>query len=68
MKLSIYHGKAKPLVAIGKNQVRLLQFAFDYPSWHYFNEDCRTTQKAIDGLLKRGSILLNEFNQFKVNL
>lgn len=68
MKLSIYYGKAKPIVAIGKNQVRLLQFAFDYPTWHYFNENSKPTQKAIDGLVKRGSILLNEFNQFKVNL
>jgi hypothetical protein len=67
MKLTIYHGTEKPFVAIGKNQCNMLDFAFKYPTWHYHSEN-RADIKAIVGLVKRGSIILNEYDQFKINL
>lgn len=67
MKLSIYHGTNTPFIAIGKNQCNLLEFAFNYQTWHSYSSD-KPTLKAIDGLIKRGSIIINEFNQFKINL
>lgn len=67
MKLTIYHGTIKPFIAIGKNQCNLLDFAFKYQGWHSYAED-KPTLKAISGLLKRGCIVLNEHNQFKINL
>lgn len=66
-KLIIHHGTEKPLVAVGVHQVALLDFAFKYPTWHYHATD-RNTQRAIDGLLARGSIQKNGHGQFKVNL
>lgn len=67
MKLAIYHGTATPFVAIGKNQCNLLDFAFRYQSWHSFTKDNKTL-KAIHGLLQRECIIINEYNQFKINL
>lgn len=67
MKIAIYHGKEKPLIAVGKNQVNMLEFAFKYPTWHTFSDNT-TTRKAVAGLVKRGAIVVNEFNQFKVNI
>lgn len=67
MKLTIYHGTVTPFKAIGKNQCNLLDFAFKYQSWHSYSSD-KVTQRAIEGLLKRGCIVLNEFNQFRINL
>lgn len=55
MKLSIWYGKAKPMVAIGKNQCNLLAFAEKYPCWHTFKND-RATIDAIRGLEKKGYI------------
>jgi hypothetical protein len=68
MKLTIYHGTIKPFVAIGKNQCSLLDFAFKYPSWHYYNESCKATKKAVERLLSKNVIILNSANQFKINL
>jgi hypothetical protein len=67
MKMTIYHGTASPFVAIGKNQCNLLDFAFKYQSWHSYSNDNKTL-KAIDGLLKRGCIIVNQYNQFKINM
>jgi hypothetical protein len=67
MKLTIYHGTIRPFIAIGKNQCNLLDFAFRYQQWHSFNNDNKTL-KAIKGLLKRNCIVINNFNQFKINL
>ena len=59
----VYHGAAKPLTAVGKHQCKLLQFAEAYPGWHSFAQD-RTTKRAVNGLVRRGSIMTNAFNQF----
>ena len=67
MKLAIYHGTATPFVAIGKNQCNLLHFAFNYQSWHSYSNDNKTLN-ALKGLLKREAIIINEHNQFKINL
>jgi hypothetical protein len=66
MKMTIYHGTASPFVAIGKNQCNLLDFAFKYQSWHSYSNDNKTL-KAIDGLIKRGCIIVNQYNQYKIN-
>lgn len=67
MKLTIYHGTVTPFVAIGKNQCNLLDFAFRYPEWHSYSNDNKTLN-AINGLIKRGCIVINQYNQFKINL
>jgi hypothetical protein len=67
MKLTIYHGTVTPFVAVGKNQCNMLEFAFKYQSWHSYSNDNKTL-KAIDGLLKRGCIIVNQYNQFKINM
>jgi hypothetical protein len=67
MKLTIYHGTVTPFVAVGKNQCNMLEFAFKYPSWHSYTND-KITLKALNGLLKRGCIIVNQYNQFKINM
>jgi hypothetical protein len=66
MKLTIYHGTSKPLIAVGKYQVNMLQFAEKYQGWHSYAND-KTTLRALNGLLKRGSIVINNHNQFRIN-
>ena len=61
----VYHGAAKPLTAVGKNQVHALRFAEQYPGWHSYAKD-RKTERAIAGLVKRGAIVTNEHRQFKI--
>ena len=68
MKLTIYHGTKTPFKAIGKHQCNLLDFAFKYPTWHSYNEKCKATKKAIDKLVSNNVIILNSYNQFKINL
>ena len=68
MKLIIYHGNDKPFKAIGKYQCNLLDFAFKYQSWHSYKENCAITLKAINALINNNCIVLNEYNQFKINL
>lgn len=53
MKFSIYYGKARPIVAVGRHQCRLLQFAERFPGWHSYASD-RATMRAVRGLQKRG--------------
>lgn len=67
MKLIINHGTKSPLVATGKNQCNLLDFAFNHQSWHSYKND-RATLKAINKLVENKCILINEYNQFKINL
>ena len=55
MKLTIYYGGAKPMIAIGKNQYNLLDFAFKYPQWHSFKND-KATIHAINRLHTKGYI------------
>ena len=56
--LKIYYGAAKPLTAVGKHQARLLGFLERYKGWHTMATDKATT-RAIEGLLRRGSIAFN---------
>lgn len=55
MKLKIYIGLQKPLVAVGKNQCHALAFAEKYRGWHTMKQD-RATVKAIKGLARRGCV------------
>lgn len=67
MTLTIYHGTALPFKAIGKNQCNLLNFAFKYQSWHSYSKD-KPTLKALNALVEKGVLVINEFEQFKINL
>jgi hypothetical protein len=67
MKLSIYHGTIEPFTAIGKNQCNMLDFAYKYHGWHSYASD-KSTMRALNGLIKRGAIVINNYNQFKINL
>ena len=58
MKLEIHCGQSKPLVAVGEQQCKALQFAAKYPGWHSFNVKCRSTVRAIKGLVRRGSVVV----------
>lgn len=49
--------------AVGKHQVRLLEFANKYPQWHSYTTD-RTTLRVVQALELKGYIKTNEFNQF----
>lgn len=65
--LRIYTGRAQPYTARGCNQVRLLDFAYRYPFWHTYGTNTATL-RAIQGLERRGSIIVNrETQQFKIN-
>lgn len=66
MKLTIYHGTETPFKAVGKNQCNMLNFAFKYPTWHSYTSD-KPTINALNALVKNGSIITNEFDQFKIN-
>ena len=62
--MKIYYGKAEPLTAVGRHQVKLLQWLeYRYhngdKNWVALSSD-RTTKRAINGLIKRGSIQYNE--------
>ncbi len=67
MKLTIYHGTKIPFVAVGKNQCNLLNFAYKYPNWHSYATD-KSTMRALNGLLKSNCVIVNQHNQFKINL
>ena len=62
--LTIYHGAAKPMKAIGKHQCTLLAFAEKYRGWHSFADD-KATKNAVAALSAKGYIELNEFDQFR---
>jgi hypothetical protein len=67
MKFNIFYGNSKPLTAVGKYQVNMLQFAEKYRGWHSYASD-KTTLRALNGLIKRGSIVINNNQQFKINI
>jgi hypothetical protein len=52
---TIYHGKATPIKAVGKNQCKLLSFAFEYKGWHTFKQD-KATKAAVSALQSRGCL------------
>lgn len=60
----IYHGAAKPIVARGVNQCRLLGFAEQNRGWHYHASD-RATRRALAALVARGCIETNAYGQFR---
>lgn len=62
--LTIWHGREKPMRAIGRNQCRLLQFAESYRGWHSAAKD-RATQSAMRALSSKGYLETNEFGQFR---
>lgn len=62
--LTIYHGTSTPIKAIGKHQVKLLDFAYRYQCWHSYSTD-KTTLRAVEALVKKGCLITNEFGQFK---
>jgi hypothetical protein len=61
---TIYHGTSTPIKARGKHQVKLLDFAYRYKGWHSYATD-KTTIRAVDALVKKGYLIINEHNQFK---
>ncbi len=65
--LCIYTGRTQPFTARGSNQINLLDFAYRFQSWHTYRED-RPTLRAIEGLERRGSIIVNrQTKQFRIN-
>ena len=60
----IYHGAAKPIVARGVNQCRLLGFAEQHRGWHSISSD-RATRRALAALVSRGCLETNEHGQFR---
>ena len=51
--LTIYCGLPKPLKAIGKHQVKALDFAYRFKCWHTFSQD-KNTKRAIKALASKG--------------
>jgi hypothetical protein len=66
MTYTIYYGKKEPLKAVGKHQINMLMFAEKYQGWHSYSED-KTTLNALNGLLKRKAIIINDNKQFRIN-
>ncbi len=62
--LTIWHGLSTPIKAVGRHQVKLLDFAHRYPTWHSYSTD-RDTLRAVNSLVKKGCLITNEFGQFK---
>lgn len=62
--MTIYYGSSKPIKVIGKNKVKMLDFAYKYKGWHSYASDKPTIQ-ALNGLLAKGYIEVNQFNQFR---
>lgn len=52
---TIYHGKANPIKAVGKNQCNLLDFAFKYKGWHTYKQD-KATKAAVTALQSKGCL------------
>jgi hypothetical protein len=62
--LTIWHGREKPIRAVGRHQVNLLGFAEKFRGWHYAADD-RDTQRALAALAKKGCLELNHSGQFR---
>lgn len=54
-KLAIYHGAARPMVAVGVHQCRLLSFVERYHGWHAIGFD-RASLRAVKALERKGYI------------
>ena len=52
---TIYHGKPSPIKAVGKNQCKLLSFAFNHKGWHTLKQD-RPTKAAVLALQSKGCL------------
>ena len=63
MKLTIYDGHKTPMIAIGKNQCNLLEFAYKYPGWHTFH---KSAKNAIKRLQEKGYLEVVD-DQFRLN-
>lgn len=64
-KLTIFLGRQSgPLVAIGKNQCRMLVFAERHRGWHTIGRG-KADKRAAAGLQRRGCIEING-NQFRL--
>jgi len=61
---TIYHGTPKPIKAVGKHQVKLLDFAYRYKGWHTYSTDS-VTMRAVKALHAKGCLDLNDFGQFR---
>jgi hypothetical protein len=57
----VFYGAAKPLTAVGKHQVAMLEFAAEYPGWHSYYPNPQTL-RALAGLERRGSVFVNREN------
>lgn len=51
--MTIFYGANKPIKAIGKHQVKALDFAYRFPCWHTYSQD-KATKRAILALAKKG--------------
>lgn len=51
---------------MGKNQLRLLKFAITYKGWHPYGTD-RSTVDAVNSLVGKGLLKVNESRQFSLN-
>ena len=65
-KLTIWHGKSKPMIAVGVNQCCMLGFFNKYPGWHYIGKD-RATKNAVFGLYRKGYLMRNACGQYRIN-
>ena len=63
-KLTVYEGRPKPIVIVGKNAVAMAEFAEKNRGWHSVRKDPKD-QFALASLVKRGAVVVNEFGQFK---
>ena len=55
---------------MGKNQLRLLKFAIRFcrnDEWHTYGKD-RSTVDAINSLVGKGLLDVNEFRQFRLHI
>jgi len=50
---------------MGKNMIRLLRFAIQFPSWHTYGKD-RATVDAVKRLERLGFVEINEYRQFRL--
>jgi len=65
--LTIFYGASKPLKAIGKHQVNLLDFAYKYKGWHSINTKDRNSMRAMKALESKGYLLVIQ-DQFKLQV
>ena len=53
--LTIYHGRANPIIVRGKHVCKLVLFAERYKGWHTFKQD-QTTKRAAASAERLGCI------------